>query len=309
MTRSAPCANGWKSMAGVKVESTMTAGPDLMRGCDDRGDIDQADERIGDHLGDHRRDIRAENGGDELAVIAAAVWREVDRRDLHAEIAERTREKRIGAAIAGPHHHNRAGASVSPREWSQAARPPARSRSPAPPAPHGPPPSRARSSRPRDAAGCRRRSDGTRRGLPSPRPPTARSAYARTDARLSGATRSAPSAVPTAESRSRRRSGGVDASGHGQAGLRHRAEERRGAGVRCCAAELVLDAQQPVVLGNALRTRRRAGLDLAGIDGNCKVGDRRVLGLAATVADHARVVVRRGERDRVRASRSPCRSG
>ena len=62
-------------------------------------------------------------------------------------------------------------------------------------------------------------------------------------------------------------------------------------------AELVLDTQQPVVLRDPLGPRRRAGLDLAGIDCNCQVGDARVLGLTAAMADDGPILVRGGERD------------
>ena len=54
------------------------------------------------------------------------------------------------------------------------------------------------------------------------------------------------------------------------------------------AAQLLLDAQQPVVLGDALAAGRRAGLDLAGARRDDEVGDGRVLGLAAAMADDRR---------------------
>ena len=50
-------------------------------------------------------------------------------------------------------------------------------------------------------------------------------------------------------------------------------------------AELALDAEQPVVLGDALGARRRPGLDLAGPHRDDQVGDRGVLGLAGAVRD------------------------
>jgi len=50
-------------------------------------------------------------------------------------------------------------------------------------------------------------------------------------------------------------------------------------------AELLLDAQQPVVFGDPLAACRRAALDLTGVRGDDEVGDRRVLCLAAAVAD------------------------
>src|SRR5436305_5471659 len=54
-------------------------------------------------------------------------------------------------------------------------------------------------------------------------------------------------------------------------------------------AELLLDPQQLVVLGDAIRARRGAGLDLTAAGGDGEVGDRHVLGLARSVADDHRV--------------------
>src|SRR5512133_1078284 len=65
--------------------------------------------------------------------------------------------------------------------------------------------------------------------------------------------------------------------------------ERRAAGVRRDVAEVFLDAQQLVVLGHAVRTRQRAGLDLARVGAHRDVGDGRVFGLAGTMADHGGV--------------------
>src|SRR3972149_2366162 len=52
--------------------------------------------------------------------------------------------------------------------------------------------------------------------------------------------------------------------------------------------QLLLDAQEAVVLGGALAAGRRAGLDLAGAGGHGQVGDGGVLRLAAAVRDHTR---------------------
>ena len=57
------------------------------------------------------------------------------------------------------------------------------------------------------------------------------------------------------------------------------------------AAQLLLDAQQAVVLGDALRARQRAGLDLARAHGDRQVGDEGVLGLARAVRDDRRPAV------------------
>src|SRR5450759_4831787 len=51
-------------------------------------------------------------------------------------------------------------------------------------------------------------------------------------------------------------------------------------------AKLLLDAEEPVVLGDPLRTGRGAGLDLARAHRDDKVGDGRVLGFTRAVADH-----------------------
>src|SRR5215208_5752050 len=58
------------------------------------------------------------------------------------------------------------------------------------------------------------------------------------------------------------------------------------AGVACGAAQLLLDAQQAVVLGDALAAGGSARLELAGVGGDDEVGDGGVLRLAGAVADH-----------------------
>ena len=81
------------------------------------------------------------------------------------------------------------------------------------------------------------------------------------------------------------------------------------AGVAGARAELLLDPQQLVVLGDPVRARRRARLDLAGVRRDREVGDRRVLGLAGAVRDHGACSRRPGRSRSPRASRSACRSG
>src|SRR5215210_8186828 len=54
-------------------------------------------------------------------------------------------------------------------------------------------------------------------------------------------------------------------------------------------SEGFLYAEELVVLRHALAAGRRAGFDLPGVHGHGEVGDRRVLRLAAAVADHGRV--------------------
>ena len=62
-----------------------------------------------------------------------------------------------------------------------------------------------------------------------------------------------------------------------------------GTGVARGVVQLLLDAQQLVVLRHPLAAGRRAGLDLAAVGGDGEVGDRGVLGLAGAVAHHAAV--------------------
>jgi hypothetical protein len=49
--------------------------------------------------------------------------------------------------------------------------------------------------------------------------------------------------------------------------------------------EELLDDEQAVVLGTALRSRRRSGLDESGVDGDGEIADERVDGLARSVRD------------------------
>src|SRR3989475_5937800 len=59
--------------------------------------------------------------------------------------------------------------------------------------------------------------------------------------------------------------------------------ERRAAGVDRRVIEDLLDAQQLVVLGDAVRAGRGAGLDLAAVGGDGQVGDGDVLRLSGAV--------------------------
>ncbi len=51
-------------------------------------------------------------------------------------------------------------------------------------------------------------------------------------------------------------------------------------GINCGRTKLLLDPQELVVLGQAVRARQRAGLDLAALGGDREIGDRCILGLA-----------------------------
>src|SRR5271168_4553526 len=64
-------------------------------------------------------------------------------------------------------------------------------------------------------------------------------------------------------------------------------------------AEVFLDPQQLVVLRDAVGSTRRAGLDLARVGADHDVRDRRVLGLAAAMADDRRETVAAGQLDRI----------
>src|SRR6476620_2424998 len=82
-------------------------------------------------------------------------------------------------------------------------------------------------------------------------------------------------------------------------GLGCEAREGGSTGVAGGVVELLLDAQQLVVLGDALGARGGAGLDLAAVGGDGEVGDGDVLGLPRAVAHHAAVAVAVGQVDRV----------
>lgn len=75
--------------------------------------------------------------------------------------------------------------------------------------------------------------------------------------------------------------------------------ERRATGVDRRVAELLFDAEQLVVLRDALGAGRGAGLDLTGVGGDRQVGDRGVFGLARAVRQHGRVAAALGEGDGV----------
>ena len=64
-------------------------------------------------------------------------------------------------------------------------------------------------------------------------------------------------------------------------------------------AELLLDLEQAVVLGNTLATSRSTGLDLAGVLCHSQVGDGGVRGLAGTVGNHGGEAVLGGQLDGV----------
>src|SRR5512139_1541848 len=78
------------------------------------------------------------------------------------------------------------------------------------------------------------------------------------------------------------------AMSHSQRARSAPAQDRR-AGVACLRAELLFDAQELVVLGQAIRARQRAGLDLPAVGGDGEIGDGRILGLARAMGHHRAV--------------------
>ena len=71
-----------------------------------RGDVGEPDEWVGDHIDHDSADVGAGGCRNQLAMIATAVRREIHCRDADAEIAERTRQQRIRAPVAGTDHHH-----------------------------------------------------------------------------------------------------------------------------------------------------------------------------------------------------------
>src|SRR6185369_7994264 len=61
--------------------------------------------------------------------------------------------------------------------------------------------------------------------------------------------------------------------------------------------ELFLDPEELVVLGDTVRTRRRAGFDLACAGADCEVGDKSVFALAGAMGDDGGVSVAASEFD------------
>src|SRR5919202_1688127 len=92
--------------------------------------------------------------------------------------------------------------------------------------------------------------------------------------RTTGGRRSPRPAARATGRAARPRVRGCDAPGAGVVRLAAVAWEGRGAGVDRGVVEQLLDAQQLVVLRDALGAGRGARLDLAGADGDGEVGDR-----------------------------------
>src|SRR3954453_17071237 len=86
-------------------------------------------------------------------------------------------------------------------------------------------------------------------------------------------------------------------SDYTRAPLRQRLQ-RRPAGIFRLCAELLLDAQQLVVLGGAVGARERAGLDLPAIGGDGEIGDGGIFRLAGTGGHHGGVAGLVGHLDR-----------
>ena len=111
----------------------MSAAPDVVGRRRHRGDIGEADERVGDHLDHHRTDVRTEGGGDQLTVVRHRRQRG-DRRSRRAHrdcrAARRAANPCLRSRVAPPRS---AGATDSPPASPRGAAPPGRSRSPEPP--------------------------------------------------------------------------------------------------------------------------------------------------------------------------------
>src|ERR1019366_6013237 len=73
----------------------------------------------------------------------------------------------------------------------------------------------------------------------------------------------------------------------------------RAAGELRGVAEIALDAQQLVVLRDAIGAARAAGLDLARVRGDREIGDERVLGLAASMRNDGLIAVHARHLDRL----------
>src|SRR5271170_7925379 len=101
------------------------------------------------------------------------------------------------------------------------------------------------------------------------------------------------------------RRSGTRRSRAAQRGERLSASERRAPGVNSRVAQLEADAKELVILGDAIRTRQAARLDLPCVRRHGKVGNERILGLARSMADdraipalgsHADAIERLGQR-------------
>src|SRR4029077_13693025 len=79
--------------------------------------------------------------------------------------------------------------------------------------------------------------------------------------------------------------------------------ERAPSGIDGLVAELLLDAEQLVVLGDSVAPRWRARLDLADARRDREVGDGRVLGLARAVRHDRGIAVLARQIDRVEGLR------
>src|SRR5262245_8645561 len=67
--------------------------------------------------------------------------------------------------------------------------------------------------------------------------------------------------------------------------------------------QILLDAQQLIVLGNSVGAAGGAGLDLAGVGGHDDVGNGRVFGFAAAMADDGSEAVATGQLDGIQSFR------
>ena len=61
--------------------------------------------------------------------------------------------------------------------------------------------------------------------------------------------------------------------------------------VNSLVSQILFDTNQLIVFCHAITTRSRTGFDLAGVQSYGKIGNRRVLGLAAAMAGNTRVAI------------------
>ena len=70
-------------------------------------------------------------------------------------------------------------------------------------------------------------------------------------------------------------------------------------GIAGSVAQVFFNAQQLVVLGDAIRARQGSGFDLSGVGGDCEIGDKRIFCLSGSMRDDRGAPVRLRERDTV----------
>jgi hypothetical protein len=75
------------------------------------------------------------------------------------------------------------------------------------------------------------------------------------------------------------------------------------AGEACGAAEILFEAQELIVFGDAIRARQRSGFDLSGIGRNREIGNERILSFAGAMRDDRSAAVSLGQLDAIQRFR------